>query len=475
MAKSKREKKISKVMGEFKEGALKSGGSGKQVTNPKQAIAIALSEANAMNQGGMMYNEIMNRPMFQTPQMREGGGIMAGIAPIRGYAEGGFADDLAESIRGFGDFLRNPEDSISPELYEALKTMTTEEAFTAAGAGTLGTAALTALMQLHPALRRMKGFKPKAKPEPRRGMSTQEQAEGFADPKSKTPMTATEQAEGLSQPRTVPKIAAPKTDAPKADAPEGGIKSLGKRAATGIGGALRKGVGISALTGATAYLLQMPIVQDLINQGFGIDELMEMPEIRALLGPDMDDYAEKRQEELLTDYAQSRLPDVATARKEGFPEQPKAPPPDPTFLDMLKGAGTQFKDFLQDPANQYAFAKAGQASEGIAPRNFASDFALGKEEYKQLEARRENDTALMRNYQFLKETTDLSDKEIVSRLSNEATARDEFLTLFSEAVDTGGSVTPEQIAQFEAITGYTLPEEARVRLGVAAAPSDDID
>jgi hypothetical protein len=469
VAKSKRERKIGKVMGEFKEGTLKSGGSGRKVTNPKQAIAIALSEANAMNQGGMMYNEIMNRPMFQTPQMREGGGIMAGIAPIREYAEGGFADDLAESIRGFGDFLRNPEDSISPELYEALKTMTTEEAFTAAGAGTLGTAALTALMQLHPALRRMKGFKPKAKPDPRRGMSTQEQAEGFADPKSKTPMTATEQAEGLSQPRVVPKTAAPK----KADAPEteGGIKSLGQRAATGIGGALRKGVGIGALTGATAYLLQMPIVQDLINQGFGIDELMEMPEIRALLGPDMDDYAEKRQEELLTDYAQSRLPDVATARKEGFPEQPKAPPPDPTFLDMLKGAGTQFKDFLQDPANQYAFAKAGQASEGIAPRNFASDFALGKEEYRQLEAQRENDTALMRNYQFLKETTDLSDKEIVSRLSNEATARDEFLTLFSETVDTAGSVTPEQIAQFEAITGYTLPEEARVRLGVAAPPS----
>ena len=75
-------------MGEFKEGTLKSGGSGRKVTNPKQAIAIALSEANAMNQGGMMYNEIMNRPMFQTPQMREGGGIMAGIAPIRGYAEG---------------------------------------------------------------------------------------------------------------------------------------------------------------------------------------------------------------------------------------------------------------------------------------------------------------------------------------------------------------------------------------------------
>jgi len=77
----------------------------------------------------------------------------------------------------------------------------------------------------------------------------------------------------------------------------------------------------------------------------------------------------------------------------------------------------------------------------------------------------------MRNYQFLKETTDLSDKEIISRLSGEATARDEFMSLFSEAVNTAGSVTPEQIAQFEAATGYTLPEEARVRLGVAAPPS----
>jgi hypothetical protein len=33
------------VMGEFKRGQLHSGGSGKLVTNPKQAIAIALSEA----------------------------------------------------------------------------------------------------------------------------------------------------------------------------------------------------------------------------------------------------------------------------------------------------------------------------------------------------------------------------------------------------------------------------------------------
>ena len=38
-------KKVEKAMEEMKEGTLKSGKSGKKVTNPKQAIAIGLSEA----------------------------------------------------------------------------------------------------------------------------------------------------------------------------------------------------------------------------------------------------------------------------------------------------------------------------------------------------------------------------------------------------------------------------------------------
>jgi hypothetical protein len=42
---TKSQKKISKVMREFKKGELHSGKSGKVVKNPKQAIAIALSEA----------------------------------------------------------------------------------------------------------------------------------------------------------------------------------------------------------------------------------------------------------------------------------------------------------------------------------------------------------------------------------------------------------------------------------------------
>lgn len=44
--KKKAQKKIEKVMHEFKEGELHSGSKkGPKVTNPKQAIAIAISES----------------------------------------------------------------------------------------------------------------------------------------------------------------------------------------------------------------------------------------------------------------------------------------------------------------------------------------------------------------------------------------------------------------------------------------------
>ena len=45
MATKKPSPKIAKVMGEFKAGKLHSGKSKQIVSNPKQAIAIALSEA----------------------------------------------------------------------------------------------------------------------------------------------------------------------------------------------------------------------------------------------------------------------------------------------------------------------------------------------------------------------------------------------------------------------------------------------
>ena len=45
MKMTKSQKKVKKVMGEFKEGTLHSGKGGQVVKNPKQAVAIALSEA----------------------------------------------------------------------------------------------------------------------------------------------------------------------------------------------------------------------------------------------------------------------------------------------------------------------------------------------------------------------------------------------------------------------------------------------
>ena len=51
MKKNCEKKKVSKVMGEYKFGLLKSG-SGTKVSNPKQAIAIALSESKRGTSSG---------------------------------------------------------------------------------------------------------------------------------------------------------------------------------------------------------------------------------------------------------------------------------------------------------------------------------------------------------------------------------------------------------------------------------------
>ena len=75
---TKAQKKVGTVMKEFKAGKLKSS-SGKKVTNPKQAIAIGLSEAGMSKKkmmGGMMSDGVSEKGMGV--EMKSKGGMVRG-------------------------------------------------------------------------------------------------------------------------------------------------------------------------------------------------------------------------------------------------------------------------------------------------------------------------------------------------------------------------------------------------------------
>ena len=102
---TKSQKKVGKVMSEFKAGKLKSS-SGKKVTNPKQAIAIGLSEAGMSKKkmmGGMMSDGVSEKGMGIEKKM--GGGMMSdGISKkgsgIEMKSKGGMVRGQGIAIRG---------------------------------------------------------------------------------------------------------------------------------------------------------------------------------------------------------------------------------------------------------------------------------------------------------------------------------------------------------------------------------------
>jgi len=89
MKTEKGQKKVAKVMREFKKGELNIGKSSKKVKNPKQAIAIALSEADMsrkpMAKGGAVlktenssrseYGNLVDHSQFTQPNGLLKGGI----------------------------------------------------------------------------------------------------------------------------------------------------------------------------------------------------------------------------------------------------------------------------------------------------------------------------------------------------------------------------------------------------------------
>lgn len=64
---------VGRVMHEYKHGELRSGASGKKVKNPRQAVAIALSEAGASNQ----QSPKENKERFRHTKVKEARGETA--------------------------------------------------------------------------------------------------------------------------------------------------------------------------------------------------------------------------------------------------------------------------------------------------------------------------------------------------------------------------------------------------------------
>jgi hypothetical protein len=103
--------KVATVMREFKSGELKSS-SGKKVTNPKQAIAIGLSEAGMskpkMKEGGQV-NRMKSKGEHSVQTKSKRGAEMVKMAKggdVKKYRKGGSIDGCATKGKTKGTMVK---------------------------------------------------------------------------------------------------------------------------------------------------------------------------------------------------------------------------------------------------------------------------------------------------------------------------------------------------------------------------------
>ena len=111
MKMTKSQKKIGKVMREFKKGELNIGGSSKKVKNPKQAIAIALSEAG-MSRKKMAVGGLANSTRTFTADSKAKEVNHSKFTDAQGYLVGGVDVEMSnpqetqiQEVQGQGSIL----------------------------------------------------------------------------------------------------------------------------------------------------------------------------------------------------------------------------------------------------------------------------------------------------------------------------------------------------------------------------------
>ena len=111
MKMTKPQKKIGKVMREFKKGELNIGQSSKKVKNPKQAIAIALSEAG-MSRKKMAVGGLANSTRTFSPASKIKEVDHSKFTDSQGYLVGGVDVEMSsnsetqtQEVQGQGSIL----------------------------------------------------------------------------------------------------------------------------------------------------------------------------------------------------------------------------------------------------------------------------------------------------------------------------------------------------------------------------------